>query len=581
MNGKQAQQVMDKKEAAQILEEIAVLLELKGENPFKTRAYQNAARAVLALEGSLDEAVRSGELTRIKGIGKALAEKLTELVTTGKLSYYEELKEAVPRGLLEMIAIPGLGPRKAKTIYEKLGISTLSALEQACRDGRIAKLPGFASRTQQKIIEGIEYLKKHRDRFLYSEALAEAQELLAQIESRPETIRSSIAGSLRRAMETVKDIDIVAGTHDPEALMDFFVSVPQARSVVACGKTKSTIRLASGINADLRAVKEKEFPYALHHFTGSKAHNTALRSRAKSMGLKMNEYGLFRSEHSLPARDEAEIFAHLGLSYIPPELREDRGEIEAAASGSLPELVTMRDMRGVLHVHTKWSDGSAPLEEMAKAARELGYRYLGIADHSKSAYYAGGLSEEEIYEQHSAIDELNGKLRGIVILKGIESDILPDGSLDYSEKVLESFDFVIASVHSSFGLSRERMTRRIIQAMKNPFVDILGHPTGRLLLVRDAYEVDLEAVLEAAADLGVAMELNAHPQRLDLDWRWGNLARSLGVKIAINPDAHHVEGLEDVRYGVGIARKGWFSRSDVLNCMSVSEFRTCLRRRRG
>ena len=571
---------MDKRDVAHILEEIGTLLELKGENPFKTRAYHNAARTILGMEGSLEKAVTSGDILKQKGIGKALAEKLSELVTTGKLDYYEELKKTVPEGLLEMLAIPGLGPRKAKAIHEELGISTVGELEYACLENRLVDLPGFGAKTQEKIIAGIEYIKKHRDRFLYSEAFVAGQSLLDSLLQHEHAVRGSLAGSLRRAMETVKDVDIVVSSDRPGSLMEFFVGHSDSDTVLAHGDTKSTIRLRSGINVDLRVVADEQFPFALHHFTGSKEHNTAMRARAKTMGLKMNEYGLFKGDRSLKAKDEAEIFASLGLSFIPPELREDKGEIQAAGEEKLPELVDLSDLKGILHVHTHWSDGSATLEEMARAAHERGYEYLGIAEHSKSAYYAGGLDETRVREQHEAINKLNKQLSGIRILKGIESDILPDGSLDYADEMLQSFDFVIASIHSGFNLSEENMTKRIIKAMSNKYVDMLGHPSGRLLLARDSYRVNMETVLGAAAEHGVCMELNANPHRLDLDWRWGALARSLGVKICVNPDAHHVDGLDDVQYGIGIARKGWFTRNDVLNCLDVAEFMNMMTERK-
>jgi DNA polymerase (family 10) len=568
---------VEKPDAIRILEEIAQLLELKGENPYKARAYANAARALEGAPESLADLVRTGRLAELPGIGEALEEKISTLARTGRLPYHEDLRAGFPPGIFEVLRIPGLGPRKARVIWEQLGVGSLGELEYACHENRLADLPGFGARSQERILRGIELLKRHRDRFHCDLALQEAEAILTALSAHPAVRRISLAGSVRRRAETSKDVDLVASSEDPGPLMEAFTKLPRVAEVVARGETKSSVRLASGMNADLRVVRDDAYPFALHYFTGSKAHNVAVRGRAQRMGLKLNEYGLFRGEERVPCRDEAEIYAELGLSYIPPEIREDLGEIDAAERGAIPELVTWEDLKGVLHVHTSASDGSASLEEMTRAARGLGLSYIGICDHSKAARYAGGLDERRVEEQHREIDAINRKLRDIVILKGIEVDILADGSLDFGDDVLATFDFVVASVHSRFDLDEMAMTGRIVRAIRNPRVHILGHPTGRLLLAREPYRVRMEEVIGAAADSGVALELNANPHRLDVDWRLLPRIREAGVRVAINPDAHHPAGIGDMRYGVGIARKGWLGAADVLNTLPAGALLRSLR----
>lgn len=573
---------MDKIEVARILEEIGVLLELKGENPFKVRAYENAARAVETFEGDLDSAIQTGALLEQKGIGKAIFDKIVELHDTGHLKYYEQLKEEVPPGLFEMIKIPGVGPKKAKALHDLLGISTVGELEYACLENRLVDLHGFGKATQEKILKGIEYYKKGRGLHLLSAALAEAEKLLSKLKGNKDIIRSDIAGSIRRRKEVIKDIDLVASAKPKteKKVMDFFTGLPEVQSITVKGDTRSSVLLKSGIHADLRIVSDSEFPFALHHSTGSMEHNAAMRGRAKKMGIKMNEYGLFKGESRIPCKDEVEIFKSLGLSYIAPELREDTGEIEAAERSDLPELLDLRDIKGIFHVHTTFSDASMTLRETVRVAKELGYQYIGISDHSKSAYYAGGLTEERIKEQHEEIDRLNEDLKGFHVFKGVECDILSDGSLDYDDKVLSTFDFVIISVHSRFNMSEAEMTKRIIKAVSNPYTAILGHPTGRLLLSRDGYQVDLKKVIEAAAKHKVIIELNSHPYRLDLDWRFCRYAKEQGVQVSINPDAHHVEDLSNIHYGVGIARKGWLTARDVINTLSLEEITAFLQKKK-
>ncbi|HZJ83104.1 MAG TPA: DNA polymerase/3'-5' exonuclease PolX [Clostridia bacterium] len=564
---------MDKADVVDILNEIALLMQLKGENHFRIRAYENGARIVELLEEDLETLIEEERLGAVKGIGKTLEQNIQELVTTGKLAYYEELKVEFPETLFDLFKVPGLGPKKVEALYKKLGIQNLGELEYACLENRLLILPGFGHKTQENILKGIGDLKRYQSSFLFSEAFHVANEIVEEMEKQPGVGRVSVAGSLRRRKEIVKDVDILAESEWPVSLMDWFVSMDGVDSIVGKGDTKSSIKLKNGMGVDLRVISKDQYPYALHHFTGSKEHNTAMRHIARGRGIKMNEYGMFQGEDEIliPCKDEREIFRALDMDYIPPELRENHGEIEAAAQGKLPKLVEMEDIRGIFHIHTTYSDGRNTLEEMANGAMELGYEYIGIADHSQSAFYANGLTPEDIIKQHREIDELNKQFDGrIKILKGIESDILPDGNLDYEEDVLSLFDFVIASVHSGFSADQKVMTDRILKALDNPYITILGHPTGRLLLSREAYPVDMDAILNRAALRGVAIEINANPHRLDLDWRWCRKAKDMGIPLVISPDAHDIEGLSHVSYGVGIARKGWLTSDDVLNCKDSS-----------
>lgn len=562
---------MDRHQISATLSEIAEVLEIRGENPFKIRAYQNAARIVEGLT-NLEELINSKKLTTVKGIGKNLADHITELFETGHLKEFETMLKSIPGGLFEMLAIPGVGAKKIKIFWEKLGITNIGELEYACKENRLRDLPGFGQKSQDKILQGISFHKKHEGKYLYPYAVDSAEPVFKAIEAVKDVEEISIAGSLRRLKEIVKDIDILVATRSPKKVMNAFVNLPFVDQIVQHGDTKSSVVLRTGMSADLRCVSGKEFPYALHHFTGSKEHNTAMRARAKKMLIKMNEYGLFKDEKNIPCKAETDIFKKLGLDFIPPELRENMGEIEAAENGTLPKLIEESDLVGVLHVHTSYSDGTESIIGMAEAAKKRGYKYIGICDHSKSASYAGGLKPEDLKRQHEEIDALNKELKGITVLKGIESDILPDGSLDYDDEIMDSFDFAIASVHSKFSMNEKEMTDRICRALKHPAVSILGHPTGRLLLARDAYPVDMRRVISVAAEYGKAIELNANPYRLDIDWRLGPYVKEKGVKIAICPDAHNTNGLDDIRYGIGIARKGWFEKEDVINAWSLEMF---------
>jgi len=571
---------MDKESVVKILYEIAVLLELSGENPFKSRAYETAARSLERATENISQLVKEGTIFQLPGIGAAIGKKIKTLVETGRLEYYENLKASTPPGHLEMLKIPGLGPKKIRTLYQALGITTIGELEYACRENRLLTLPGFGSKTQENILKGIERVKQYQSRRLYVEALEEAQRISASLREKI-NLPVTIAGSLRRGAETVKDIDLLVASENPGEVGEIFSRLDSIETVTAHGDTKVSVILKSGINADLRIVTHEEYPYALHHFTGSREHNTALRSRARDLGFKMNEYGLLHGEEKIICHGEEEIFSHLHLPYIPPELRENMGEIEAAERGELPSLVEEKDIRGILHIHSNFSDGTLSIEEIALIARQMGYSYIGITDHSQSAYYAGGLKKEAIIEQARVINTLNEKMAPFRIFMGIEADILPDGSLDYEEEILAQFDFVIAAVHSHFQMKEGEMTERIKRALRHPYTTILAHPTGRLLLSREPYEVNMGEVMAQAAAYRKAIELNANPYRLDLSWRNCIHAKKMGVKIAINPDIHDLAGFQYLSLGVKIARKGWLEKSDCLNCLEAEELLAFFKKSRG
>jgi len=582
---------MDKNQVASLLDEVATLLELKeGSSPFEVRAYQNAARSVSALDGDIEQLTRTGKLKGVPGLGSTIIKRIEELIDTGHMALYDELVATTPAIKLDMLRIQGVGPKKVNAIYDQLHVTSIADLEQACKEDKVAKLPGFGKKTQDKILQGIAFLAQHADRFLYPVAEEEAARIEAVLRTLPEIVRLQVAGSLRRRRETIKDIDMVASVDDAATdearrkIMEVFTSQPSVQAITGKGETKSSVVLSSGMNMDLRVVNDSQFPYTLHHFTGSKEHNIALRRRALSMNMTINDYGLFRGKEGqqlVPCKDEADIYAALGMAYIEPELREDMGEIEAAVHGTLPVLVQESDLRGVLHVHSTWSDGQNTIREMAEACIARGFAYLGITDHSKTAAYAGGLNEQDLRRQHAEIDSLNQEYAGrLRILKGTECDILKDGSLDFPDDVLASLDFVVASIHSQFNLSPQEQTQRMLRAIANPYVDIIGHPTGRILLTRDGYTLDIEAMIDAAAAHGVCIEINASPSRLDLDWHYLHRARDKGIKIPINPDAHVLAGLDDMRYGIGVARKGWLRPTDVLNTMSTEELWGFFRARR-
>ncbi len=575
----------DKETIAEILENIARLLEIKGENPFKIRAYTNAIKTVETYPGDLADAVRAGTLEDIPGIGKAIAEKISELVETGRLAYYDRLRDEFPPEILQLFEIQGLGGKKIKVLHDQLQVHSISRLERTCLDGRLAALPGFGQKTADNLLKSIELRRTHAGRFLRGDVCGKVEYLLAALREHPDVTRVSAAGSFRRSMETVHDLDFVASTRSPQAVLEYFASLDVVGEVIAKGDTKSSVRLKNGLQCDLRVVTDGEFPFALCYFTGSKEHNIALRARALKRGWTLNEYRLAGAEGksggAIPAiRDEPDLYRALDLDFIEPDLRENLGELEAAELGALPDLIEWTNLRGTFHNHTNESDGHATLEEMAQAAAGLGLAYLGISDHSKSSPQAHGLDENRLETQRRAIERRNAGSDDIHLFSGVECDILRDGSLDFSDDVLASLDFVVASIHSSFTMDEAEMTRRIIRAISNPHVTMLGHLTGRLLLSREPYRVDIPAVIEAAAETGTIIELNSNPRRLDMDWRWWRLAREKGVKCSINPDAHRVAGLGHLALGVGSARKGWLTRADVVNCLPLDQVRNVLAAKR-
>jgi DNA polymerase (family X) len=570
---------MDKKAVAEILDEMGTLFEIKGENPFKCRAFHNGARVVESLTQDITELVKSDGLKEVKGIGQGLADTIKELVTTGTAKNYELLKSSLPPGLLDMVKIQGLGPKRIKILYEKLKVTSIPELKEACEKHRLAQLDGFGEKTEENILKGIELRTRVSDKHLYSTAKESADEMLKAISGLKEVKRCEVAGSLRRRKEIIGDIDIVvsADQKNRQKIFKAFVTHPFVESIIGQGDTKASVALRSGINCDMRIVDDSEYPFALNYFTGSKEHNVEMRSRARKVGWSLNEYEFSKIEGEKnvkrppSCKEEQDIYKALELMYVPPELRENSGEFELAGKGKIPKLIEEKDLKGTFHCHTTASDGSNSLEEMVEAAKHLGWQYLGIADHSKVAVYANGLTPDRVKTQHKEIDKLNSATKTFRVFKGTEVDILADGSLDFTDKVLASFDYVVASIHSKFKMTEAEATRRVIRALKNKYVTMLGHPTGRLLLSRDGYPLNLNDVINAASDYGKSIEINAHPMRLDLDWRLVKYAKQKGVRICINPDAHNTDGLNDVRFGIGIARKGWLESKNVVNCWPVKE----------
>ncbi|HLW36058.1 MAG TPA: DNA polymerase/3'-5' exonuclease PolX [Chthoniobacterales bacterium] len=583
---------MTKSQIAGVLQEIATLLELKDENPFKIRAYANAARSLETFGGNLSDLQDEEALGKIPGIGKAIAAKINELAGTGKSKYLEELRAEFPAAILELFSISGLGAKKIKALYEQLHISSIEQLREACESGKVAELAGFGETTQTKICAAIEQRAKHSGYFQFGQIAAETEKLRQDLAGHPDALQVDVAGSYRRRREIVRDVDFVVATKKPAAITETFIKHPFVESVIAQGPTKTSVRLRSGIQSDLRVVSSTEYPFALNYFTGSKEHNIEMRSRALQRGWTLNEYRLAKlspdpkaKKKIVPAKipkvnQEADLYRALGLDFVPPELRENCGEFEAAETHSLPKLLEKENLRGTFHCHTVASDGHNTLEEMAAAAQELGLEYLGIAEHSKSSVQAHGIDAAKLREQIATIRKLNKKFRGFRLFAGVECDILRDGKLDFDDEILSELDFVVASVHSVFNLSEAEMTKRVIRAVENPFVTILAHPTGRLLLKREPYSIDIPAVLEAAAATGTWVELNAAPKRLDLDWRWWPMAKEKGVKCVIDPDAHRTERLQDLWFGVGIARKGWLTKADVMNCLALGKIETALQAKR-
>ena len=584
---------MNKTEIAAVLTDIGTLLELKGENPFKIRAYQAGARVIESLgEEEIAQRVEAGTLEEVKGIGEALAQKITELHRTGRLEFFEKLQASVPAGLVEILRIPGIGAKKARALQEKLGIDTIAKLRAACAAGTVAALDGFGEKTQERILSGIRNREAYNKRHLWLEAWEAAEPILQGLRKLPGVKQVEACGSLRRRMETVGDIDFLVAMTDPAPIVEWFVTRPGIKEVTARGETKASVRLESGLQADLRLVPPEQFVFTLHHLTGSKDHNVQMRQRALARGLSMSEWGLFPAdekhgpsgelkpggrEHKTDIKTEEQLFKKLGLAFVPPELREGLGEIEAAEKNALPTLVEAGDIRGVFHNHTTASDGHNMLEEMTAAAEALGLDYLGIADHSKSSVQARGLTEERLVAQIAEIKKLNASRKfKCHVFTGTECDILPDGKLDFDAKMLAQLDCVVVSVHSSFRQERAVMTKRIIRALEQSHVTMLGHLSGRLLLERESYEVDMDKVIDAAIANGVAIELNANPWRLDMDWRHWKKAADKGLLTSINPDAHRTAQLAFYKVGVGVARKGWLTKEHVLNALSLAAMKKYL-----
>ncbi|HEX7977490.1 MAG TPA: DNA polymerase/3'-5' exonuclease PolX [Gemmatimonadaceae bacterium] len=575
---------MDPRTAAHVLGQIAAHLELGGESTFKVRAYEQAATALLALDtDDLSPLYRSGELAKLPGIGPATLSVVRDLIETGESRYLEQLRAATPPGLLELLRVPGLGTAKIHKLHEALGIDSIESLEEAARDGRVATLPRYGPKTAAKILRGIEFLRATGKRQLYPAALAEGARLLAMVRAHPAVLTAEIAGSLRRRVETARDVDLVAACRErPAEVAASFANAPGVRSARGVGHASVTISYVDGTCLDLYCVDATDFAVALWRATGSTEHVEQVLALLGERGFALEgDHFVDERDALVPITDEATLYAHAGLPFIPPELREGRGELAIAARGSIPALVETSDLRGVLHCHSTWSDGKATIAEMADAARERGWSYIGITDHSESAFYAGGLSRDRVAAQHDEIDALNAARTDVRILKGVECDILADGSLDYGDALLDRFDFVVGSVHSRFSMDRATMTARVLRAFDDPRLTILGHPTGRLLLSREPYPIDLDAVIDKAGEVGVAIELNADPHRLDLDWRHIPYARERGVPIEIGPDAHSPRGLDHVNTGVGIARKGGLTAGDVLNTRSADDVLAFARARRA
>lgn len=574
----------DKAAVAKVLRDISLLLQLKGENAFKSRAYDTGADRITGLTEDLGTLVREGRLKELPGIGQALAEKITELVSTGRLGYFEELKAEFPEGLLELLQVPDLGPKKVAVLWKELGVSNLTELERACREGRVRQLKGFGEKSEAKILDGLAlYQRLHGQRKLLGAVLPEAERLLKLVKSAPGVVRASLGGSVRRRAETVADVDIIASAPEAGPVLDALAAAPGVAAVLGKGESKCSVRMAEGdLQVDLRVLPDEDFATALHHFTGSKAHHVRLRGLGHERGLKISEWGVHREDGTkLPVRDEAALYKLLGMQYVPPELREDTGEIEAALEGRLPEdLVTMEDIQGCVHAHSTWSDGKNTLEEMARAAKAMGLHYLTVTEHSEAAIYAGGLKVDDLKRQWEEIDRINDSLRGFRLLKGIEVDILESGALDYADSVLEQLEVVIASIHVRHGMNEEQMTRRVLAALDNPCMQILGHPTGRLIQEREPYPLKMEAVLERAAERGVAVEINGKPQRLDLKAEYVRMAVQRGVRLVVSADAHKVADLHNLTFAVATARRGWARKRDILNTLPAKAFTAALRERR-
>ena len=567
---------------ANIFYQIADMLDIKGEIEFKSRAYRKAAQIIETLEEDLEDVYkREGKegLRKIPGIGEGLAKKIAELIETNKLQYFENLKKEIPESIIELMDIPSLGPKKVAVLYKKLGITNMEQLKRACEEGKLRGLDGFGEITERNILRGIEMLKGAKERVLLGVAFEDGTRYVDYLKKNPHIKKISIAGSLRRMKETIGDIDILAVSDNADDVMEYFVNYPNVREVLAKGRTKSSIILDDGLQVDLRVVEDKNYGAALQYFTGSKSHNIKLRTIAIKKGLKINEYGVFNKDTDkyIAGRTEEEVYKSLGLPYIEPELREDRGEIEAAQKNRLPKLVKYDEIKGDFHVHSNWSDGLNSIEDIVKYALKLGYRFIAITDHSQSLKVAGGLTEEQLREKRKEIEMIQERYPDIKIFFGTECDIKADGKLDYSNDLLDEFDIVCAAIHSKFKMSEKEMTERIINAIQNEYVKILAHPTGRLIGKRDAYEVDLEKVIDAAIENNVLLEINAFPDRIDLNDINIRIAKEKGAKFTIGTDAHAVDHLRFIRFGIAAARRGWLEKKDVLNTYPVKEIEKILK----
>jgi DNA polymerase (family 10) len=579
---------MTAEQMADVLRNIAQLLELKGENPFKIRAYNTGADVVENFSGDMVALAKEDKLKGIQGIGDALQQKLHELASTGRLGFYDKLVAEFGDGILELFQVQGLGGKKIKALHEQLGVKSLADLKRVCTDGSAAKLAGFGQKTVEKLLQSIAFRESHAEEFRQEQVAPVVMRVLDLLRGHPDVSRAEAAGSYRRGKETVHDLDFLVATKEAKPVLEDFVKMPGVIQVLGHGDTKASVVLDSGVQCDLRVVSNDEFACALVYFTGSKEHNIVLRSRALERGWSLNEYAFTATGKGVgksppKCMEETDVYRALDLDFIDPEMRENTGEIDAAERGKVPKLVELSNLRGCFHNHTTASDGSASVREMAEAAHELGWQYLGIADHSKSSFQANGLNEDRLRKQIEEIRELNKAFDdvGFRIFAGSEVDILKDGALDFPDELLAELDYVVASVHNIFTLSEADMTKRIIRAMENPFVTMLGHLTGRLLLQRPGYAVNAAAVIEAAAATGTIIEINANPWRLDMDWRWWKLAKEKGVKTSINPDAHSPRGLQDVFYGIRIARKGWLTKEDVVNCLPVGKVESALKAKRN